>query len=150
VCSTCADRPAINGFEYRSKVMIGSWPLVHVCLGVDSVTLRPKVAKGVVAIGNVAIGCLAFGGLSFGLVTLGGLSIGLLGAIGGVSLGVGFSVGGVAVGSIAIGGLTVGFAHAIGGLALGPSIIDGRRCDADAAEFLRQWFGPGSLPRNCR
>jgi hypothetical protein len=150
VCRTCVQRAPVQGFEYRSAVTIGGWPLVHVCLGMDAVTMRPKVARGVVAIGNIAIGGIAIAGLAFGLVTIGGVSVGAVFALGGVALGLGLSAGGVAVGSVAVGGLAIGFLHAIGGLALGPSIIDGRRCDPEALEFVRRWLGSGILPPNCR
>ena len=104
------------GYEYKSSATIGRWPLVHVCAGLDPTTLRPRVAKGVIAIGDIAVGIVAIGGLACGLFTVGGASLGLLLAIGGAALGPGVSVGGLAVGSIAIGGAAVGFMHAIGGV----------------------------------
>jgi hypothetical protein len=150
VCDNCAARGAMPGYgwygsygygyEYKSSVTIGRWPLVHVCAGIDPITMRPRIARGVVAIGNVAIGVLAIGGLAFGVVTLGGASIGLLCAIGGAALGLGVSVGGFAVGSIAIGGAAIGFVYAIGGGAFGPAVIDARHCDEAAREFAQQWL----------
>jgi len=140
----------VLGFEYRSRTSIGGWPLVHVCAGIDPRTMRPKIAKGIVAIGNLAVGGIAIGGLAFGLVTVGGASLGLLLALGGAAVGVGISVGGLAIGSVAIGGAAVGFVYAIGGGALGPAIIDGRRCDPAALEFVRRWLGSAGLPPSCR
>jgi len=150
VCRTCIQQPVFLGFEYRSSATIGGWPLVHICSGVDPVTMRPRVAKGVIAIGNVAVGGVAIAGVACGLLTIGGVSFGLLFALGGAAVGLGLSVGGLAVGSIALGGAAIGLVHAIGGAAFGPSIINGRRCDAAAVEFVRQWFGSGVLPPNCR
>jgi hypothetical protein len=151
VCSTCASgRSNLWGYEYRSPITIGGWPLVHVCAGVDLVTMRPKVAKGVIAIGNIAIGVLAIGGAACGLLTLGGVSVGLAFALGGVALGLGVSVGGVAVGSVAIGGAAAGFVYAIGGAAIGPSVIDGRHCDEAARELFRRWLATAPLPPSCR
>ena len=150
VCRTCVQRRAILGFEYRSAIAIGGWPLIHVCAGVDPVTMRPRVAKGIIAVGNVAIGGLAIAGVACGLVTVGGVSIGLALALGGAALGLGLSVGGLAVGSVAVGGAAIGFIHAVGGMALGPSIIDGRRCDPNAVDFVRRWLGSGIVPPNCR
>jgi hypothetical protein len=150
VCRACAERRAVLGFEYRSAAAIGDWPLVHVCVGVDPVTMRPRVAKGVVAIGNLAVGAIAVGGLAFGLVTVAGLSVGLLFALGGAALGVGLSLGGFAVGSVAVGGLAVGFLHAVGGAAFGPSIIDGRSCAPSARDFILRWIGAGRLPPSCQ
>jgi len=157
VCRICAARSSApgyasygwyGGYEYKSSITIGGWPLVHVCSGIDPVTMRPRIAKGVVAIGNISVGALAIGGLACGLFTVGGASIGLLLAVGGAALGLGVSVGGFALGSIAIGGAAVGFVYAIGGGAFGPAVIDGRRCDEAAREFINRWLG--SLPPSCR
>jgi len=157
VCRACAARGSVQpfgwygygyGYEYRSSTTIGGWPLVHVCAGIDPVTMRPRIAKGVVAIGNVAVGVLAIGGLACGLFTLGGASIGLLFAVGGAALGLGVSVGGLAVGSIAIGGAAVGFVYAVGGGAFGPAVIDGRHCDEAARAFVRRWLDV--LPPGCQ
>lgn len=150
ICHACVDRPPIIGYEYRSELMVGNLPLIHLCGGLDPVTMRPRVAKGVIAIGNIAIGGLAVGGLSVGLITIGGASFGALFALGGAAIGLGLSIGGLAIGSVAIGGAAVGFVYAIGGGAVAPAVIDGRRCDQAAAEFLRSWFGNLTLPPSCR
>src|SRR5215813_7214463 len=121
VCRACSEQRMVQGFEYRSQAAVGDWPMVHVCFGVDPLTMRPRVAKGVIAIGNIAVGGIAVGGLAFGLVTVAGLSVGVMCALGGAALGVGLSLGGLAVGGIAVGGLAVGFVHAVGGAAFGPS-----------------------------
>jgi hypothetical protein len=156
VCRACAARGSSPwfgwcgwyGYEYKSSATIGTWPLIHVCAGRDPVTMRPRIAKGVVAIGDVAVGVLAIGGLACGLFTVGGGSIGLLLAVGGAALGLGVSVGGFAVGSIAIGGAAIGFIYAVGGAAFGPAAIDSRHCDEAARDFLRRWFS--GLPPSCR
>jgi hypothetical protein len=129
VCAGCAGRSSVMaygwggwygyGFEYKSSAAIGGLPLVHVCSGVDPVTMRPRIAVGVIAIGNVAVGGVAMGGVACGLVAVGGVSLGLLLAVGGVALGLGLSIGGIAVGSIAIGGVAAGFFYALGGDTLG-------------------------------
>jgi hypothetical protein len=150
VCRTCVQAGPIWGFNYRSRASIGGWPLIHICMGIDPATLRPGVAKGIVAIGNVAVGGVAIAGLACGLVAVGGASFGLLFALGGAAVGLGISVGGLAVGSIAAGGAAIGFVYAIGGGAFGPAVIDGRRCDPAALEFVRDWLGTWALPPNCR
>jgi len=150
VCRTCAERQSVLGYEYRSGITIGSWPLIHVCAGVDPATMRPRVAKGIIAIGNIAVGVLAVGGVSLGLMTLGGLSLGLMLAVGGGAIGLGLSIGGLAVGSVAMGGAAIGFIYAIGGGAFGPATIDGRHCDPAAADFVRHWLGSQFLPPSCR
>ena len=149
VCRACMERGAVFGYEYRSAATIGNLPLIHVCTGIDPQTMRPKVAKGVIAIGNIAVGGLAIGGLACGLVSVGGGSIGIALAFGGAALGLGLSIGGLAVGSVAVGGLAIGFVYAIGGAAFGPAVIDGRRCDEAAREFLVRWLGSPRLPPNC-
>ena len=123
MCRACLEQRPILGYEYRSELMIGSLPLLHVCGGIDPVTMRPKIAKGVIAIGNIAVGGIAIGGLAIGLITLGGASLGLLFALGGA---------------------------AIGGGAYGPATIDGRGCDPAAVDFVRRWLGSFPLPPNCR
>lgn len=150
VCRTCIHQRAVLGFEYRSAATIGGRRLIHICMGVDPVTMRPRVAKGVIAIGNVAVGGVAIGGLACGLVTIGGASVGLACALGGAAVGLGLSVGGLAIGSIAVGGAAIGFVHAIGGAAFGPSIIDGRRSDAGTIDFARRWLGSWFMPPGCR
>ena len=150
VCRACAERGGVIGYQYRSSASIGGWPLVHVCAGVDPLTMRPRIAKGIVAIGNIAVGAVAVGGVALGLVTVGGGSLGLLFALGGPAIGLGLSIGGVAVGSVAIGGAAIGFMYAVGGGAFGPAIVDGTRCDQAAREFILRWLGPGVLPPHCR
>jgi len=150
VCRACAERGGVLGYEYRSAMTIGGWPLVHICAGVDPATMRPRVAKGVIAIGNIAVGGLAVGGLAVGLLTIGGGSLGLAFALGGAALGLGLSIGGFAVGSIAVGGAAIGFFYAVGGGALAPAVIDGRRCDEAARELVRRWLGAVALPPSCR
>ena len=161
LCRACAARGSTPGYawygwyggygysyEYRSSAAIGGWPLIHVCAGIDPITMRLRVAKGVVAIGNVAVGVLAIGGVACGLFTVGGVSIGLLAAVGGAALGLGVSVGGVAVGAIAIGGAALGFVYAIGGAAIGPAVIDGLHCDEAARDFAYRWLN--MRPPSCR
>lgn len=149
LCRSCLEQRSILGYEYRSSTTVAGWPLIHVCAGVDPATMRPRVAKGIVAIGNIAVGGIAVAGVSCGLVSVGGLSLGLIFALGGAALGLGFSLGGLAVGSVAVGGAAIGLTYAVGGGAFAPAIIDGVRCDPEAAEFVRRWLGSGILPPSC-
>ena len=150
VCGACVQRRPVLGYEYRSEATVAGWPLVHVCMGADPVTMRPRVAKGVIAIGNIAVGGVAIAGLACGLVTVGGVSLGLLLALGGAAIGVGWSIGGLAVGAVAFGGLAVGYVVAIGGSAIGPAVIDGRACDPVARDFVLEWMGRSALPPSCQ
>lgn len=114
-------------FEMRSRAMIGNKPLVHVAFGYNEETGGPKVAEGIIAIGNiakgwlafggVAIGALALGGVAIGGIALGGLAIGLLG-LGGLALAVVLGLGGAALaGGVSIGGLALAVWTAVGGYA---------------------------------
>ena len=150
VCRRCAEGGAGFGFEYKSSMTVGAWPLIHICTGVDAATMRPKVAKGVIAIGNIAVGGLAVGGVACGLIAFGGVALGIVGALGGAAFGLGVSLGGLAVGSVALGGAAVGFTYAIGGAAFGPAVIDGRQCHDAAREFLQRWLAASALPPSCR
>lgn len=149
VCRGCLERRPVIGFEYKSKASFGSWPLVHICMGIDQVTGRPRIAKGIIAIGNIAFGAVALGGVAAGIISIGGLAIGALLALGGAAVGLGLSLGGLAVGSVAIGGLAIGHHIAIGGSTFGGSVIDATKCDASAADAIRQWLGSKVLPPHC-
>lgn len=96
-------------YEYISPVKVFGLPLVHVRLG-----FGPRLAKGIVAIGNCAVGVVAIGGSSLGLISIGGMSLGLLFAFGGLSLGL-LSLGGLAIGGFAVGGCAFGQWLAMGG-----------------------------------
>lgn len=102
-------RPCGAFYEYISPVKVFGLPLIHVRWGYG-----PRLAKGIIAIGNCAIGVVAAGGCSLGIISLGGVSLGLLLALGGVGLGL-FALGGLALGGFAIGGCAVGQWLAIGG-----------------------------------
>jgi hypothetical protein len=149
-CRSCIQHVGVVGFEYASSLTLGSWPLVHICMGMDRSTMRPRIADGVIAVRNIAVGGVAIGGIACGLLTLGGASIGILCARGGAALGLGLSIGGLAVGSVAVGGAAFGLVYAIGGAAFGPAIIDGRRCDEAARLFVERWLGEWMRPPTCR
>jgi tRNA A-37 threonylcarbamoyl transferase component Bud32 len=135
------------GFDYRSKIAVFGWPLVHIATGIDPMTGRKRIAKGIIAIGDIAIGGLAFGGCAFGgfaiggvaigLISFGGMSIGLLLALGGGAIG-GLAVGGGALGVVAVGGGAVGY-YATGGGAWGVHPLGGNAHDPAAREFF-SWF----------
>lgn len=99
-------------YEYVSPVKVFGLPLIHVRYG-----LCPRLAKGIIAVGNCAVGVVAVGGGALGLFSLGGLSAGLLFSFGGLSLGL-VALGGVAIGGFAVGGCAAGYWLAAGGGAL--------------------------------
>ena len=129
-------------YEYKSEAQIFGWPLIHIAYGYDPETMRLRVAKGIIAIGNISIGILfALGGLAFGGIAIGGLGIGLF-ALGGLALG-GVTLGGLSIGLFAaLGGLAISGMYAIGGLALAPHYLGGNGIDPEFLRMLEKLF-PG-------
>jgi hypothetical protein len=129
------------GYEYRSKLELLGWPLVHIAQGIDPETGRPRVARGIIAIGNIAIGLIAIGGVALGGFALGGLGLGLF-AFGGIAVG-GVALGGLALAIyLAAGGLAISLNYAIGGLALAPYAISSTGADPEFVRQLEKWW-PG-------
>ncbi len=129
------------GYEYKSGITIFGLPLIHIASGVDEATGRPRIARGIFAMGNIAVGVVALGGMAFGGLTFGGLSLGLI-SIGGLSIGA-VALGGMAVGALfAAGGIAVSLAYAVGGGALAPCAFGGSggdpACFAPLLEKLGQ------------
>ncbi len=128
------------GYEYRSERELFGLPLVHIVSGnrIDPATGRPRVAKGIIAIGPIAIGGLALGGSAIGVVSFGGAALGLV-AVGGAAVGLLFALGGMAIGLVAIGGGAIGY-YALGGWALGVHALGGNVQDPNMVEFFRNHF----------
>jgi hypothetical protein len=131
------------GYEYRSPIEIFGLPLVHIAQGIDPQTGKPRIAKGIIAIGGIAIGVFALGGFAIGGMTFGGFSLGML-AIGGCAVGVA-ALGGVAMAIfLAVGGIALSTLYAAGGLALAPHAIGALGADPDFIRSLNKLF-PGIL-----
>jgi len=129
------------GYEYRSKLELFGWPLIHIAQGIDPDTGRPRVAKGIIAIGNIAIGLLALGGVALGGLTLGGLALGVF-AVGGLAVG-GAALGGIALALyLAAGGMAFSLMYAVGGLAIAPHAISSLGADPEFLDLLEEWW-PG-------
>ncbi len=130
-------RRRMYGYEYKSKATLFGWPLLHVTSGSDPVTFRPRVARGIVAVGDVAMGLVAFGGIAVGGISFGGLSLGML-ALGGMSAGY-VALGGIAVGwAWAVGGMALSLNYAIGGLALARHTVSGSGIDPEVGQALER------------
>lgn len=137
-----------QGREYRSTTTLFGLPLVHVATGIDRVTGKRRVAKGIIAVGDIAIGVFAvggvatggvtLGGVSLGVISLGGLSVGALLAIGGCALAAGLSFGGLAVSTIAVGGMAVGY-YAVGGGVAGVHTLSRTHVDPEVEKLLTPW-----------
>jgi hypothetical protein len=144
---TVAVRSGAN-YEYVSKRTLLGWPLLHVAQGIDPATGKPRVARGIIAIGDIAMGGIAIGGLAVGLFALGGAGVGFF-AFGGAALGA-IAVGGLSVGWYwAFGGLAISAGVAVGGLALAPHTISGNGAEPEAVRAIEVWlrrFGLRSTP----
>jgi len=116
--------PHTPAFEYRSKLSLLGWPLVHIRLrgGLERGPVKAWIAAGdaaiglVFAFGGLAVAPLSVGGIGIGLLTLSGFALGLV-SLGGISFGV-WTAGGFAVGWEALGGCAVAWNAACGGLAV--------------------------------
>jgi ribosomal protein L37E len=128
-------------YEYRSRARFFGLPLVHVVwgYGINPLTGRLRVAKGIIAVGNVAIGVVAVGGVALGGVAVGGVALGLA-ALGGCAIGVLLALGGMAIGLVAIGGGAVGY-YALGGGAWGAHALGGNVQDPEAVAFFKRYLG---------
>lgn len=127
------------GYEYRSQAELFGLPLVHINQGASMRTGLPRIARGIIAIGNIAVGFFALGGISFGGIAIGGISFGVL-ALGGITLGV-ITLGGLSMGILfAIGGLAISFFAAVGGLALAPNSIDSQGIDTELMRLLDKFW----------
>jgi len=129
------------GFEFRSKLKIFGWPLVHITKGYDPLTGKRRVSKGIIAIGEIAIGGFAIGGLAIGGIAVGGLGGGVF-ALGGLAFGV-IAAGGIAMGAlVAVGGVAYSLMYAVGALAHAPYMISPFREDNEILGILeRTWSG---------
>ncbi len=137
----------LQGVNYRSRATLLGLPLVHVATGVDPATNRPRVARGIIAIGGIAQGVIAFGGVAMGGFTFGGVSIGVvafggatvgIAAVGGAALAMVMALGGLAVAPIAIGGGAIGY-FAYGGGVLGVHPLGANISDEIARHFFLPW-----------
>ena len=103
-------------YEYKSKKMVGTKPLVHINIGRGMYRANGIISIGMIANGIVSIGLFSFGIFSFGMVSLGlvasaPFALGLL-ACGSIALGV-FACGAIAIGYLSVGAVAVGV-YAIG------------------------------------
>ena len=112
-----AVRPAVGGRDYRSRRTFMGLPLFHVATGIDPATGRPRVAKGVIAIGARAVGVLAVGWQATGVFSVGLLACGVF-PVGLLALGGVISVGLLAYGVCSAGLLALGGLMAVGGIAI--------------------------------
>lgn len=130
--------PAAAGRDVRTARGVLGLPWVHVASGIDPATGRPRVARGVVAVGPTAIGVVAVGRVACGLIACG------LFAGGGMATGlasVGLSVVGLlALGVEMVGLLGLGVHHAVGFGVLGRAGRDAATVGALTAALPVGWL----------
>jgi hypothetical protein len=124
-------------FEYISDEEINGLPLIHINLGTHLETGRPRVAKGILAIGNIALGIVSIGGAAVGIVALGGLGLGIV------------SLAGFAIGVVALGGVALGYEFALGAVALSTQVAIGVLSSGLSVFDRASWplFQIGKIPR---
>jgi capsular polysaccharide biosynthesis protein len=110
-----------GGRDYCTRQTLFGLPLVHVAWGIDPATGRPRVAKGIVAVGPAAFGVIAVGFSAWGLFPC-GLVAGGIGPVGLFAVGF-WTVGLVAAGVQAVGLCALASWHAVGLVAAGPTPI---------------------------
>jgi serine/threonine protein kinase len=123
-----------QGRDYRTKQSLFGLPLVHVAWGVDPVTHRPRVAKGLLAVGSKAKGLIAVGIEAYGLMAAGLIAGGIF-PVGLLAFGV-FSVGLIAYGIRSTGLLAIALNHAVGLVSLGDHSIGLLSFGIDASVFF--------------
>lgn len=138
-----------HGLEMKSKTQIGGRPLIHVSMGIDEETGGPRIANGIIAIGNIAKGWIAIGGIAIGGLAIGGLALGGLAfgggalgliALGGLALAVLLAIGGAALaGGVSIGGLAIALWTAIGGYGRAMNVYDYERQSASLPAWA-EWL----------
>lgn len=120
-------------YEYKSKRKVFGVPLIHIHYGYG-----PKVAKGIIAIGNISCGLISIGGITLGGICFGGLSLGLL-AFAGCAVGL-FAFGGLAIGILAVGGFAFGV-YSVGGMSVASQIAVGGSATGKTAIGVKEVSG---------
>jgi hypothetical protein len=96
-----------TGYEYKSRITVYGWPLVHVAFG-----RNPRggfrVAKGIIAVGQFGIGLITFAQVGLGVLFGFGQAVAGLFAIGQVAPAVFFGIGQFTTGHVAIGQFAIG------------------------------------------
>ena len=119
VCPHChAPRPAVRewhgeGFEWRSQAQWFGVPAIHVAFG-NGADGRPRVARGVIAVGQRAMGGVAVGIVATGFIAVGVVGIGVF-SFGVVAVAAGAAVGVNALAPLAFGVVAAGCV--VGGVA---------------------------------
>ncbi len=124
------------GFEWRTKAEVFGWPLVHVAIGRDPQTLKLRVARGIVAIGQFGVGLVTIAQFGVGLLFAFGQVVGGNIAVGQIAIGVLFGLGQFAIGLTAIGQFALG-RHVLAQIGFGKHVWTSGRRDPEAVRHFR-------------
>lgn len=126
------------GFEWKSKAMVGTWPLIHVAIGRDA-TGRLRVAKGIIAVGQFGIGLITIAQFGIGLLFGFGQFVAGFTAIGQIAIALYFGLGQIATGETAIGQIAVG-SYVLAQAGFGKYVWSTKMKDPEAVEhFTALW-----------
>jgi len=113
------------GYEWKSKIEISGWPLIHVAVGRNKKTGKLLVAKGIIAIGQFAIG----------VITIAQFGIGILFGLGQFITGV-LAIGQFVFGGTVIGQFAIGY-YVLAQVGFGQYIWSVKLKDPQAIEYFR-------------
>ena len=127
-----------TGYEWKSAVTLGGYPLVHIAYGRDA-RGKLRVAKGVIAIGQFGIGVITLAQFGIGLLFGFGQCLLALTAIAQVAITPLLGIGQCAAGYIAIGQMAVGY-YALGQVAYAVYAWSVNQQDPVALEFFASFL----------
>ncbi len=120
MCPHCdAPRPGVaewhgEGWEWRTQMLWMGSPMIHIAFG-NGADGCPRVARGLIAIGQRSVGGVAVGIVATGFVAIGVVGVGCF-SFGVVAVGACMAVGVNALAPFAIGVVAAGYA--VGGVAV--------------------------------
>lgn len=126
------------GIEWKSKTTLFGWPLVHVAFGFSR-PFRPRVAKGIIAIGQFAVGVVTIAQVGLGLVFGLGQFIFAPAAVAQFAVTILAALGQFAIGWLAIGQIVLAH-YGYGQTGAGTYLWTAHRHDPQAIAFFQQLF----------
>ena len=143
-----------SAFEYRSRLSLFGWPLIHIRIGDRFDVLRGPVkawfavgsshAVGIIfASGGLAVAPFSFGGIAIGLLPFGAIALGIV-SLGCITLGI-WAFGGLGLGWQVCCGCGIAWNAAMGGITLAHDFATGGIAHAAQANTAaaRQFFQQG-------
>ncbi|MFH1283846.1 MAG: hypothetical protein ABII27_09325 [bacterium] len=127
-----------SGVDWKSKKMIGNYPLIHIAFGRDAKG-KLRVAKGIIAIGQFGIGLITFAQFGIGvLFGFGQFIIGLT-AVAQFAGALYFAIGQFVTGYIAIGQVAIGY-YVFAQVGFAEHVWSVKSKDPEAIQFFLNFF----------